>query len=247
VAGVRYAVDEHSALLLNHGRLYSSHTSPGEEVETFSVFFERGFAAATLRGLADSEERLLDDPGGTSDQAVEFFETLYPLDTELAGYLREMRDRIAQWCDEPIWLEERLHHLLVHLLHRHSGMVRESEGLPAARPATRIEQYRRLLRARDYIEGNLGDEIDLASIASAACLSSFHLLRLFKQAFGETPHKYLTRRRLEVARHLLLTTDLPVWRICHEVGYESLSSFSRLVAKRYGASPRCIRRESASA
>ena len=92
------------------------------------------------------------------------------------------------------------------------------------------------------MEGNLRADIDLSMIASISFLSPFHLLRLFKQAFGETPHQYLTRRRLEHAHDLLTTTDLPVWKIGQRVGYDNLSSFSRLVSKHLGAAPRELRR-----
>ena len=246
VSGVRYAVDKSSVLLLNHGRPYSSHIRSGEEVETFSIFFERSFAAKTLRCLTETEDRLLDDPTVCGSQPVEFFETMYPRSPGLATLLIEMRDQTELNRHEPIWLEERLHQVLAQLLLDHLDLVARSEALTAVRATTRIEQYRRLLTARDFIEGNLGGAIDLPKISAASCLSSFHLLRLFKEAFEETPHQYLTRRRLERARDLLAGTALPVWEIGQRVGYESLSSFSRLVSKRYGTSPRGLRRRSAA-
>jgi len=245
-AGVRYAVDEHSVLLLNHARPYSSHIHSRDEVEVFSLFFERTFAARTLRCLTETVSSLLDDPTHEGRQPLEFFETLYPRSQSLAALLREMRDRPVEERDEPIWLEEHLHQVLAHLIRDHLDKVRESDALTAVRPATRTEQYRRLLRARDFIEGNLSTGIDLSAIATVSCLSSFHLLRLFKRAFGESPHQYLIRRRLERARDLLATTDLPIWEVCQRVGYESLSSFSRLVLTRYGSSPRELRRRLAA-
>ena len=243
VAGVRYVVDDRSVLLLNHGRSYSSHIRPGREVEIFSLFFERDFATGTLRSLTQSVEDLRDDPTPTDCEPVEFFETRYSLNRDLALLLRTMRDQTETWKDAPLWLEERLHEVLAHLLLQYADSVRESQSLSAVRPVTRAEQYRRVLRARDFIEGNLRAGADLSTIASVSCLSSFHLLRLFKQAFRETPHQYLTRRRLEHAHDLLTTTDLPVWNICQRVGYESLSSFSNLVSRRYGASPLALRRQ----
>ena len=237
VGGIPYSVDQRSMLLLNHGRPYSSRSRGFEEVETFSLFFEQGFAATTLRGLVAPPDQLLDEPFLEGSQSVEFFETLYPRSSELTLLLQRMRRKTELWQTESIWLEERLHEVLAQLLREHSQLTRASENLPAARAATRTEQYRRLLRARDFIEGNVCRAIDLATIASVACLSTFHLHRLFQQAFGETPNQYLTRRRLELAHHLLATTDLPIWKICQQVGYQSQSSFSRLFSARYGESP----------
>jgi AraC family transcriptional regulator len=76
-----------------------------------------------------------------------------------------------------------------------------------------------------------------------AGLSPNHLLRMFKQAFGQTPHQYLTARRLERARHLLAHTDQPVTEICLSVGFASLGAFSWLFHRRVGVSPAEYRRQ----
>jgi AraC family transcriptional regulator len=246
VGGISYSVDSQSVLLLNHGRPYASRSQGYEEVETFSLFFEERFAAKTLRSLVETQEELLDEPFNDGAHSVEFFETLYPRSPELTLLLRKMRAQTNVWQAEPLWLEERLHEVLAQLLRENTEHLRASEGLLAGRATTRAEQYRRLLKARDFINGNVACDIDLASIGEACCLSSFHLQRLFKQAFGETPHQYLTRRRLERARDLLATTDLPIWEICQRVGYQSQSSFSRLISAHYGAPPLQLRRQLAT-
>ncbi len=100
----------------------------------------------------------------------------------------------------------------------------------------------RLRRARAFIDARHGDALDLEAIARAACLSRFHFLRLFRQAYGETPHRYLQRRRIEAARELLASTDLSVTEVCLEVGFESLGSFSSLFAREVGLAPMHYRR-----
>ena len=105
VGGIPYSVDRHSALLLNHGRPYASRTRGFEEVETFSLFFEQGFAASTLRGLVATQEQLLDEPSLEGSQPVEFFETLYPLSPQLTLLLQRMRRQADLWHTEPMWLE----------------------------------------------------------------------------------------------------------------------------------------------
>ncbi len=79
-------------------------------------------------------------------------------------------------------------------------------------------------------------------VARAACLSRFHFHRLFAEAPGETPHRYITRRRLEKAQDLLAATDLPVTSVSLAAGFESLGSFSSLFRRRFGSSPRGFRR-----
>jgi AraC family transcriptional regulator len=76
-----------------------------------------------------------------------------------------------------------------------------------------------------------------------AHLSPNHLLRTFRQVFGQSPHQYLTNLRLEHARQLLTTTDQPVGDICVAVGFTSLASFTRLFRRRYGRPPAAYRRQ----
>jgi AraC-like DNA-binding protein len=102
--------------------------------------------------------------------------------------------------------------------------------------------YIKLCRARDLLRDCLGDPIALADAAEEADLSAWHFLRLFRQAFGETPHRFLTRLRIERAKDLLTVSGRSVTEICFDVGFTSLGSFSTLFARHVGASPVAFRR-----
>src|SRR5215471_5457303 len=97
--------------------------------------------------------------------------------------------------------------------------------------------YRRLCRARRFIDESYHLPIDLDQISDAACLSRYHFLRLFRRAFNRTPHQYLTERRIERAKELLSSSGLTVTDVCFEVGFESLGSFSSLFHKHVGHPP----------
>jgi AraC-like DNA-binding protein len=114
-------------------------------------------------------------------------------------------------------------------------------SLPATRASTREELWRRVNRARDYLRAHLAAPVRLSELATVACLSPFHLLRVFQSAFGLTPHQYLNRCRLERAKFLLEKTRIPVTAICLECGFTSLGSFSALFQKLCGMSPRAWR------
>src|ERR687885_1585726 len=98
-----------------------------------------------------------------------------------------------------------------------------------------------MLRARDAMDRTYADPLDIGSLASIACTSEAHFIRTFKETFGETPHRYLQRRRLERAMALLRETERPVTEICLEVGFTSLGSFSRTFAQVIGMSPTAYR------
>ena len=103
--------------------------------------------------------------------------------------------------------------------------------------------FRRLCRARDFLEASFADPVTLAQAAREACLSPFHFQRLFARVFGESPHHFVTRRRLDLAQRLLAAGDLPVTEVCLQVGYSSVGTFSSRFAASVGQSPSAFRRE----
>jgi AraC-like DNA-binding protein len=104
----------------------------------------------------------------------------------------------------------------------------------------------KLCRAKDFIREAFAESIDLPTVAAEAEISPWHLLREFRQTFGETPHEYLTRLRIAKAKQLLLVGDRPVTQICFDVGFTSLGSFSTLFARKVGVSPHGYRRHARS-
>ena len=112
--------------------------------------------------------------------------------------------------------------------------ARQTGGEQAALHA---DTYRRLMRAREFIDACYQQPLDLEQISGEACLSRYHFLRLFRRAFNKTPHQYLTQRRIEKAKELLSSSGLTVTDVCFEVGFESLGSFSSLFHKHVGHPP----------
>jgi len=96
---------------------------------------------------------------------------------------------------------------------------------------------RRLLRARDAMDRTYAQPLDIPALAGIAYLSEAHFIRLFRATFGETPHRYLQRRRVERAMFLLRETDRSVTDLCFDVGFTSLGSFSRTFREIVGESP----------
>jgi AraC-like DNA-binding protein len=99
------------------------------------------------------------------------------------------------------------------------------------------EQNRRLLRARDAMDRGYAEPLDVPAIAAVAHASPAHFGREFRAVFGETPHRYLQRRRVERAMFLLRETDRSVTDICFDVGFTSLGTFSRTFRGIVGESP----------
>lgn len=100
---------------------------------------------------------------------------------------------------------------------------------------------RRLLRARDAMDRAYAAPLDVASLARVALMSTSHFAHEFRRVFGETPYRYLQRRRVERAMFLLRTTSTSVTDVCLAVGFTSLGTFSRTFAEVVGCSPTAYR------
>ena len=96
---------------------------------------------------------------------------------------------------------------------------------------------RRLLRARDAMDRAYAEPLDVAAVADVAHVSEAHFIRTFRSVFGETPHRYLQRRRVERSMFLLRETDRSVTDICLDVGFTSLGTFSRTFREIVGETP----------
>jgi AraC-like DNA-binding protein len=242
----RFRVDPNSYLILNQSQPYEIIVDAENSFESFCLFFEDGFAEEVQYSLTAPAPKLLDNPqplqSGTTTPVC-FFEKTYLHDDILSPALFRFKAELQGNKDDEVWINQQLHGILQRLLQVHRGVRREVESLPALRASTREELYRRLHRAKEFIAASFDQSLTVDEMARVACLSTNHFLRTFQQAFRQTPHQFLTARRLDRAQKLLLHTNLPVTEICLSVGFESLGSFSALFRRKLGASPEKFRRE----
>lgn len=96
---------------------------------------------------------------------------------------------------------------------------------------------RRLLRARDAMDRAYAGPLDIRALAAVAHLSPAHFIRSFRVVFGETPHRYLQRRRVERSMFLLRETERSVTDVCLDVGFTSVGTFSRTFRDVVGETP----------
>ena len=108
-----------------------------------------------------------------------------------------------------------------------------------------VTTLRMLRRARDRIDRDYAEQIGMPALAAGAGFSREHFIRAFRAAYGETPGRYRTRRRVERACELLRSANLTVTEICHLVGFTSVGTFSARFTELVGLSPTGYRREAA--
>jgi AraC family transcriptional regulator len=120
-------------------------------------------------------------------------------------------------------------------------LVQKHASISSARsyPLLKTEglDRRRLFRVLDYIEANLEGDLSIDRIASIACLSRYHFARAFKQAVGQPPHRYVSDRRLERAKALLIRGDRPLVDIALSLSFSSQANFTRAFRQATGQAP----------
>jgi AraC family transcriptional regulator len=240
--GRTVAVDDDSFLILNNGRLCSTHIESTHAVESFAIYFgsplvERAYGAMTV-----SVEKALDHGAAVGERSVEFMEALQPHDKLVSPVLRFIRAHVRNGVDDDAWYDEQLHFLLERMLAHRDGVFQRIDSLKLIRSTTRREVYRRVSLATDYLHSNYREQIDLDSLCKAACLSKYHFLRLFTLVHGITPHQYLLRKRATAALRLLQTTALEITEIATCVGFTQRHALLRQMRRWTGLSPREIRR-----
>jgi AraC-like DNA-binding protein len=109
----------------------------------------------------------------------------------------------------------------------------------------RLQELRLLRRVRDRIDREYAQPLDVEALARGVHLSSGHLSRQFRAAYGESPYSYLMTRRIERAMTLLRRGDLSVTEVCFAVGCSSLGTFSTRFSELVGMSPSTYRKQAA--
>lgn len=120
------------------------------------------------------------------------------------------------------------------------GHASRSAPLPSA-PGYGLDQ-RRLRRVLDFVDAHFDADITVGDLAEVACLSRFHFLRAFKAATGVTPHRYLSDRRLDHAKAMLLRDDVSLGELAQACRFSSQANFSRAFRRVVGMSPGAYRR-----
>jgi AraC family transcriptional regulator len=240
--GRTVAVDDDTFLILNNGRVCTTHIESAHSVESFAIYFGPALVEQAYGAMTLSIEKALERGDTTVERSAEFLESLQPHDKLVSPVLRFIRLHVLRGVDDETWYDEQLQFLLERMLEHRDGLFRRIDSLQLIRATTRREIHRRVSLATDYLHSNYREQIDLTALGKAACLSKYHFLRLFTLVHGITPHQYLLRKRTKVALRLLQTTPLDVSEIASSVGFVQRHALLRQMRRWTGLSPREIRK-----
>ena len=238
-----YGVDCDNYLIFNQGLFYSSWIDSAIDVESFTVTFSPVYIQDYLSSCLKSAGRNLDDPQSSNFAPDQFVitERLHRHDNSISPVLTKIHLLSQQTENHQEELGILFYKLLERISQKEASLSFEIESIQKVRHGTKAELFRRLNRAKDFIYSAYFRDLSLTEIADVACLNRYYFLRQFKSAFQLTPHQYLTQRRMQVADQLLRGSSKSVSDVCSAVGFNDLSSFSKLYKSFHGISPRQVR------
>lgn len=238
-------IDEDNYFVSNRSQLYTLQVEEDStSTETFNIHFGEFFSESVLNALITPADRILD--AGTEKQLspVLFFNQLHRRDATFNALIQSILSSQKASRPDRLRFEEQLTALLSYYLQQHHHITRIVNNLPPVRKATRIELYKRLSRAMDVLRSRFCGTVSLDQLAAEACLSKYHFLRLFRQAYGLSPYQYIQELRIEKARDLLTDTVISVADIADILGFDNSQSFSRLFFQKMGLYPTQYRLQS---
>lgn len=169
---------------------------------------------------------------GIDDASIEMPHQIGNEDPVIFHLMVALRDEIlrnGELC--ALYHQSFMQMISVHLLSRHCVITRKPVKVKGGLDSDRLK------RVTDYIEAHFNQTISLDGLAEQCHLSTYHFMRLFKQATGLSPRQYIVSRRVHYARKLLDKSNLTVDQISAAVGYSSPYHFSRIFKRHTGYSP----------
>ena len=235
--GHTVSINEDYFFISNRFQSYTLEVDSNKPVETFNIHLGEHFSEGVLGALLTPADKILNDGQQQSVHTVAFYNRLYRRDETFNQLARSLQQTQQEEFFDKLLFEEQLAKLLIHLLYQHRHILKQVEKLPSVKQSTRIELFRRLSYAIDFIHSASGHDIQLQQLASASSLSKYHFLRLFKQAYGISPHQYIQELRMEKAKQLLKHSSVAIQDLSDLLGFENSQSFSRLFRQRTGVYP----------
>ena len=230
-------------LVMNKGTQYGVRAEDGQDTTMLAFCYNEEFVSDFVTAVSHSEEQLLDsfDLYQSDVKSLEFPLHTLLMDEKIRPMVRDIvqaklhleADEIDEYCI--------FNKVLEMVIRNNKSSVDSFKGQDIVKNSTKVELYKRLSIARDYIHAHFAEDLNLSELSRVACLSPYHFHRAFKNTFGITPKKLVTHLRIERAKWLLENRSYSVQMVCQEVGFRDVSSFTRLFASYTTVTPSVYR------
>ncbi|WDI32238.1 helix-turn-helix transcriptional regulator [Hyphococcus flavus] len=168
---------------------------------------------------------------------------LFLPDDTTQSRMNTIASRCAHGFDDESWYMEQIALLYSELIDHQDMRIASRDKINATKKSTRAELARRVERAHHYmLEAFHNTHLDINELSKAACLSPYHLIRVFKAVTGQTPMRRLAAIRMEAALRLLQYTAMKTAKVANAVGYSDRTAFFKAFKSHYGCAPSAIDR-----
>ncbi len=236
-------VKKDNYLIINEGEIWHSEIHAEKPVEALIVAFHPEYIKKAAFAFGNDSSALLDNPFHQTKEGISFEKSTYAQEPQIARLFLKLKGQITSGECSDLYYEEIYLELMHLIFQNHQNYIKQSELIPLKKPAVRKELLKRLSLAKDYIDVYLKEPLSLDLISENAALSPYHFLRLFKSIYQITPHQYILKERMHLAKYMVLSETKTVKEIAYEIGYEDQSAFNRVFKRFYKKTPLQIRND----
>ena len=230
--------------LTNAGQYYDLILPEKQETTTFNIHFGEYLYKEVGTTCTQSHHKQLDNGSNVQDVTTHAVVRTYFIDPVFKNSIQKLQNACVNSTDYTDQIEEvLLTDLLVHLLKITQKNLKGLGQISSLKKTTREELFNRLLRSIEYIHDEYASPLTIEALSTVSCLSKFHFLRTFKEAFGCTPVQYWQWIRLQKAQEMLENSAIPVHEIAMIVGFTEVNSFIRFFKQQLGQPPGAFRRD----
>ena len=225
-------------IILNKSDGWEYINEENQFIDILSFGISKDFDAQFKYYLKSQLTDLLDMPFGKDFQEHQFLEMSLDSNNFVTGrLLKNIYDCSMTSNYEFISAEELTTEVLKMAYREQLLASKRLQNIKVQKRTTKEETLRRLIIAYEFIHDNIDQPITAQELSSVSCLSKFHLYDSFKIFFGKTPHQFINYIKLQKAMRILKTKPSSVSEVCDNLGFNDISSFSKLFKKKYGKSP----------
>lgn len=239
--GARLPIAPGRFLVLNSRQEYASHIDSHRPVRSFCIFFSDAHAASVADAAQRGEERRLDLPDTPLVSTALLRPGVRPDEGALSRAVARLRAAVNADRWNSLLVDELCLEILHHLCAADRGLSLRAARIDCLRKPVRMEILRRLERVVDHVLCHLDRRLTIDGLAGIACMAPYHFIRRFSEAYGCTPHRFVTDARMAAACRMLAASDASIRDVALDAGYRSPTAFGREFRRRTGLTPTAYR------
>lgn len=245
IGSAHLKVNQNQFLVMNEGTEYTIAAQNNEDVTALAFCFNEDFVSDFVSYHRNTSQTLLDEFGlyDLKGEKLEFPLHTLLVNENVQNNIQTVLEAKAKYGTEEVDDYSIFNRVLYLIFSEFDSILKSFDHQGVVKKSTKVELYKRLSIARDYVQAHFMEDVNLNELSRVACLSPYHFHRAFKQTFGLTPKKFVTGLRIERAKWLLLNRPMSVQMVCQAVGFKDVSSFTRLFAGYTGSTPSVYRKE----